>query len=73
MLRPVHIFNLVCLSVALPGCSTLGPDPSIRVDGNYRLTWNDVREIERLLRFAITFPMIKYLPLRFALAPGSRR
>jgi hypothetical protein len=49
MLRPVHIFNLVCLSVALPGCSTLGPDPSIRVDGNYRLTWNDVREIERLL------------------------
>ena len=31
------------------GCSTLGPDPSIHVDGKFKLTWNDVREIERLL------------------------
>jgi hypothetical protein len=49
MLRAVHIFSSVCLSAALLGCSTLGPDPSIHVDGDSSLTWNDVREIERLL------------------------
>ncbi len=49
MLRVVHLFSAVCLSAALFGCSTLGPDPSIHVDGDSKLSWNDVREIERLL------------------------
>jgi hypothetical protein len=27
----------------------LGPDPSIHMNGDYGLTWMDIREIERLL------------------------
>ena len=49
MPQVVRVFTLSCLAVAFVGCSTLGPDPSIRIEGKSSLSWSDVREIERLL------------------------
>jgi hypothetical protein len=43
------IVACLTLSLAFSGCSMLGPDPSIHVNGNPSPSWNDVREIERLL------------------------
>jgi hypothetical protein len=44
-----HIVSCCLLIFTVVGCSTLGPDPSIHVNGKPSPTWNDVREIERLL------------------------
>lgn len=53
------ILTCCLLSTAFVGCSTLGPDPSIHINGDSSLTWSDVREMERVLaslgiRYAIT-------------------
>jgi hypothetical protein len=37
------------IGLALAGCSMLAPDPSISVTGDHPMSWDDVREIERLL------------------------
>src|SRR5438874_1053122 len=43
------IVSCCLLSFVVVGCSTLGPDPSIHINGDPTPSWSDVREIERLL------------------------
>src|SRR6185369_10030558 len=51
------------LTIALGGCWTLAPESSIHINGDPIVTWNDVREIERLLpSLGIKHPITEITP-----------
>jgi hypothetical protein len=51
------------LAIAFVGCSTLAPESSIHINSDPIVSWNDVREIERLLpSLGIKYPITEITP-----------
>jgi hypothetical protein len=61
LLRNILVY--FTLAIAFVGCSTLAPESSIHINGDPIVSWNDVREIERLLpSLGIKYPITEITP-----------
>jgi len=64
MIAPLrNVLAYLLLAIAFAGCSILAPESSIHINGDPIVSWNDVREIERLLpSLGIKYPITEITP-----------